>query len=318
MADDFDSDRFRDLPEREQRLAALRRDGIEPIDRQGRPRVVLGDGPESRLALSTAHVRHARQQPVSDHLTLPEWKRMYLAVATANYRGWMLNTFVTVSWELSGVQHPPYIKSLHDRFTDLMRRWCRDVTKALQKSPDTRLSQQEVPFAGIWVREVGERMGLHTHLLVHVPPPLFQRFRRWARRAAHTLTETPMPDPRKGPTGKHLVRIQPLGDVADQWRVFRYMMKGLDREVLPPTMHPDFRQFLTGEFPLLKSVPQGRIEGARCGASRSIGPAARDELRRTIGSPPLWPENFDPQGLHYGANYLNQGELRRSLKQITI
>ncbi|WP_036529187.1 hypothetical protein [Novosphingobium resinovorum] len=318
MADDFDSDRFRDLPEREQRLAALRRDGIEPIDRQGRPRVVLGDGPESRLALSTAHVRHARQQPISDHLTLAEWKRMYLAVATANYRGWMLNTFVTVSWELSGVQHPPYIKSLHDRFTDLMRRWCRDVTKALQKSPDTRLSQQEVPFAGIWVREVGERMGLHTHLLVHVPPPLFQRFRRWARRAAHTLTETPRPDPRTGSAGKQLVHIQQLSDVDGQWRVFRYMMKGINRETLPPTMQPDFREFLTVEFPLQKTVPQGRIEGARCGASRSIGPAAREHLRETLGLPGMWPEDFDPAAPHYGRDYLNTGDLRRSLLQIEI
>lgn len=243
---------------------------------------------------------------------------MYLAVATANYQGWMLNTFVTVSWEMSGASHPEYLKALHDHLNDLLRRWCLDTEASLQRRPQPRMQEQVVPHASVWVREVGAKMGLHSHLLVHVPRELYHRFRGWIRPAVHRLAEVPKPDPRLGPGKKRLVHIAPLASVHDQWGVFRYMMKGVDRDMLPPTIDPSYRQFLETEFPALQLAPQGRIEGARCGASRTLGPSARQRLKASLGLPQMWPDDYDPEGLHFGARFLHAGNLARTLPHITI
>ena len=182
---EMESDRFRFLSPGEQRIAAMFRDGEDVVDRHGRARIPLGSGPMSQLTRAIYPMQQPRQKSASNVITLSEFQRAYEAVALANVQGLMLNTFLTVSWTVGGVNQPAVIDALHDRLFANMRAWAvdRGIT----------MGSPEVPFAAIWVKEAGKKLGLHSHFLLHVPPPLFMKFRTWAYKATRRLLELLIP-----------------------------------------------------------------------------------------------------------------------------
>jgi hypothetical protein len=156
---------------------------------------------------------------------------------------------------------------------------------------------------------------MHSHFHVHIPSPLFAKFRNWVKRTCHTLAELELPDPRLATPAKRLTHTAPLSSVHDQWRVFHYLMKGQDRENGNiPVIVPGYRDFLIGEFPTAKAVPQGSISGLRCGASKTLGP----KVRRHLGLSNIWKQGLANDGLPYGEHYLSNGRLTRQLQAIEI
>ncbi|SFR97686.1 hypothetical protein [Sphingomonas jatrophae] len=307
MDEPADSDRFRHLDEREQRIAALRRDGHDVIDRQGRARAVLGKGSQSRVVVGSTPMRAPAPRHSSDVITEAEFRRMYEAVATANVQRMILNTFVTVSWSVGGVRHAGYAGHLHARFLELMRTWA-----------NYEGGRPKLPYGGIWVKEVGKVLGLHSHFLMHVPGEHFTSFRTWARRAAHKLAEVPAPDRRRVQPKERLILSTPLGDsTREQWKVFNYLMKGVDPEgILNLHQYGNTHLSLLLEEFDRRVVPQGVIEGPRVGRTRSLGPQALAAAERIWGKVHLWPDAYDLEDLRMGDHFLTHGELYAQLKVI--
>lgn len=84
--------------------------------------------------------------------------------------GLPLNRFITLAWELGGVD-PTQSVTATGAFIKLAREWMGERGYAM-------------PWA--WTQETGPKYGAHCHALLHVPPeiaPLFRPMpRRWARK----------------------------------------------------------------------------------------------------------------------------------------
>ena len=108
-----------------------------------------------------------------------------------------------------------------------------------------------LPLAMIWTREVGQNGGIHTHVLLHVPPLLTQdaTFERALERSL---------EPEGGPTHDKAIMIQaaynPLGKL-------RYNLKGVDPK------HAD-------EYGV-RPAYQGELSGKRAGVTQNLSTKAR-------------------------------------------
>lgn len=307
---DMESDRYRFLSPTEQRIATMWRDGEDLVDRQGRTRVPLGNGPISRLVRATYPLQQPKRVATSNVITLPEFQRAYEAVALANVEGFVLNTFLTVSWTVGGVHGASHIHSLHERLFASMRSWVSDVQQTA--------GMPEFPFAAIWVKEVGKKLGLHSHFLLHVPTSLFHRFREWAHKATRHLLELPKPDPRMAASALRVVHCSGFGnDCVQQWRVLKYLMKGLDADAAMPCVQ-SHHHFLVAEFAGLKPSDQGTVAGPRFGRSRALGMSAFRKAEARYGRFNFWIEGKDQNDLPYDYRYLSHGELHRQLEQVSI
>jgi hypothetical protein len=302
--------RYKDMDPREQRIASLRRDGYLPVDVHGRPLVPLGNGPESQLARATHPIQEPRPVRVSKSLSVSDFRTLYTSTATANLAGWVLNTFATVAWRVDAQCSESFAAQCHDLLLGLMRAWFRDQRK---KWPG-------LPFAAIWVKEVGRTLGLHSHFLVHVPHELRFDFRRWLERAAHRLVEAPNLNPFLLQEGRRLVHVSPNfdADTHEQWNVFRYMMKGLDPDALLMLRHDETHiKHLVREFGGVPVSSQGTVIGKRAGNTHDIGPAALRRMSRQFAIPPIWPESsLQGDALAYDDHFLKAGELGRQLASL--
>jgi hypothetical protein len=248
----------------------------------------------------------------SSTITPDEFRRAFTAVATANLMGWVLNSFVTVSWRLGGISTDALAADCHDGLLGLMRCWFRD----------RRRGTACPRFAAIWVKEVGRTLGMHSHLLVHVPHTLRFEFRTWLVRAVHKIVEAPdiLSSPER--QGGRLVHVSANFDreTRDQWNVFRYLMKGLDPEaVLMFTTDRAHVRHLAREFGGIDSRPQGVIFGKRVGNSTDIGPSALRRLSCQSVVPAIWPKGaFEGEGLAYDDRFLRAGELCQDLNSLSF
>ena len=167
--------------------------------------------------------------------------------------GLPLNRFITIDWELAGVSDSQ--KALA-AFLKLLRDW---------------LERAGHSTAYLWVQECGEVIGIHSHILVHVPPALIKRLgqlqRGWLKRIGVVS--------RKG-----VVRSKPIGYTSDaplaaddvtqaSYRqnlevLIDYVLKAADRKA---------RNTLgLGRNRLPK---YSLVTGKRAGTSRNIGIKAR-------------------------------------------
>jgi hypothetical protein len=305
---DAESDRFRDLSPTEQRLAAAWRDGEDLLDRQRRARFPLGHGTISQRLEAWQPLQRYREKPISHVITAPEFLRMYKAVATANMQSLVLNTFLTVSWEVGGAHDPNYVASLHARLLASMQAWANDREKA-----DPSVA---VPMAAILVKEMGHQLGLHSHFLLNVPACHHITFRNWVTKAARRLLEMPTLDPRQPVPKLRLTHTSWLGDdTRHQWNVFKYMMKALDEDV-SVMVDSTHRRLLLREAADVRPQDQGRVRGRRVGRTRNLGPATLRRLEAIKGSADIWGENDQRDNLRYGDHFLRYGELREALEAV--
>ncbi|WP_152569533.1 MULTISPECIES: hypothetical protein [Sphingomonas] len=299
--------RYKNLDPSEQRIASLRRDGYLPVDVFGRPRVPLGNGPESQLARATHPIQEPRLRTVSRGLTAKDFKLLYTSTAVANLSGWVLNTFATVAWRVDENCSETFAAQCHNDLLERMRAWFRDRRK----------SHPNLPYAAIWVKEVGRKLGLHSHFLLHVPYELRFDFRRWLERAAHKLIEAPDINPFKEDGTRRLVHVSPNfdADVAEQWNVFRYLVKGLEPSALLTLRHEEKHiKHLVREFAGIAISDQGRVMGKRCGNTHDVGPAALTALKQRFGTPVIWPEHsLQGDELGFDDRFIRAGHIGRHL-----
>lgn len=300
-------DRFRDLSPAEQRIAAARRDGEDIVDRQGRPRFPLGTGPQSQLVRAIYPLQQARVRSTTDTVATADVLKRYIAVATANANGLVLNTFVTVAWRALGGLSDEEADARHHAFLDLLRTWFNDKAK--------RLAQPFPVLAVVWCKEAGRTLGLHSHLLVHVPQELRHEFRTWAERAAHRLAAVAQERASLMSTKLRLVHVsRHFGEDCDaQWRVFRYIMKGMNEdEMFGLDLDGRYHRYLGAEFAGITAKDQGAVLGKRTGNSVAIGPKYTPVWVREACS-----DFAHGAGLAYHNGFLRQGELQRQLATAT-
>lgn len=300
----------RGFSETELNLLTIRQGGIEPVDRSGRLRVSLGSGPESDLVRGTFEVRKSRTHSQSRVLSPRDFQRLYKAVAVANLEGLVLNTFVTISWTLAGLSAPSSVRGAQAAFQERLTSW-------FQYRRD--LDASYPPYAGVWVKEVGRTMGLHTHYLLHVPHRDRAIFARWVRRSVSKATDADPGAARTTARGRALYATH-VADLKDDWRqqwdVFRYMSKGLDPDALASVFSASQQRMLAAEYTGLSLLSdEGVIEGQRCGRSRAISNAAIAPWQ------PVYDAVMDAEwrsagrkSLHYGQAFLVRGHLGRHLE----
>lgn len=304
----------RGLSETDLRLRTLRESGLEPVDRQGRLRVPLGWGPESDLARATFPIRELRSPRQSRVLTSRDFLRLYKAVAVANLEGLILNTFFTISWSLAGLDAPSSVGRAQEAFQERMTSWFYDQGDHERSFPR---------YAGVWVKEVGRTMGLHSHYLLHVPQGYSALFGRWVRKSIARATESS-----QGPVGRgargHPLYVTHVADlnfsIEEQWNVFRYMTKGLDPDGLTSVFSASRRRMLAAEYTgLSKLSDEGVVVGQRCGRSRAISDAALAPWQHVYEDvmEAEW-RSAGRKSFHYGPAFLNRAELGRQMAGLGI
>jgi hypothetical protein len=127
------------------------------------------------------------------------------ALKFANFIGCPLNVSVDISW-------PFFSGSVDDRtrFARCQQRLSKWTTR------------RDFPLRMIWMRQVGKQGGVHTHVLLHIPPWLMESgdFRRDFRRAVERAFE-----PEGGP---HDARAMIIQSAYSPEGKLRYNLKGLD------------------------------------------------------------------------------------------
>lgn len=281
----------------EDRIKAMRYAGLDVCDRSGRPLVpVYGAGPNAALARATHRLRQPAPAQVSEFLTRRDFWSGYEAVAFANLTGVVLNAMLTVSW--GSVRCEGAAAWRADRkFRGLLR---------------SRFRDWHVPQAWIYARESGVRAGDHTHLLLHVPHVREYDLAKWAEDAFKSASGAPALVPETASELRSVDLSLFRGDgVAEQWRVFKYIFKGLDRDELEFLLPGKHGRLPTAHLAGLRPKRQGQVVGRRAGVSRSLHEAERGCAMYPDGSP-VWPPpqellpdaapQYDDRFVLYGAN----------------
>lgn len=298
------------LSETELRLLTMRQGGIDPVDRSGRPRVPLGSGPEGDLARATYRLKQDRPHRESRFLNSRDFLRLYRGVAVANLEGLLLNSFVTVSWSLAGLTAPSSVRQAQRALQERMTSWFQYQRQHDQDYPS---------YAGVWVKEVGRTMGLHTHYLLHVPGRDWGVFARWMRRSVAKATDSSSGAIRMTARGRPLYVTHAVDlrySVGAQWDVFRYMAKGLDPDGLTSVFSASRRRMLAAEYAgLSKLTDEGVVEGQRCGRSHAISEASLAPWRHVYDDvmEAEW-RSAGRKSFHYGPAFLVRGELGRTIE----
>lgn len=176
---------------------------------------------------------------LSRHITLTQAENLAHAVGFARQIGFPLNRHLTVLWEHAGVVGR--VQDVQARFLELMRKW---------------LQYRTVEAAWVWVVEDGACMGLHSHILVHVPNPYLTAWKRMLPNWLDGDVDDKTID---------VVSIQyPNRSEATLNRVkgkVKYLLKGVSSQ--------------SGALIGVRPENQGVVPGKRTGTSQNIGRAAR-------------------------------------------
>jgi hypothetical protein len=183
-------------------------------------------------------------------LSLEDGRKIRASVRHAAAIGLPFNRFVTIAWELAGVED---IHAAQRTFCKFLYDW---------------LKRQEAGVAYLWVLERGSTLGVHSHMLIHVPPALARRMSQlqpgWLkqagakRRSGYVKTLSISRSYRSALSRDGLTLHRYAHDLK---RVVDYLLKGSDtatRNRLGVRHHAKY----------------GAISGQRVGRSRLLGPKA--------------------------------------------
>jgi hypothetical protein len=214
--------------------------------------------------------------PASRGLTERDFAMLYNAAEFAEVFELWLDTTVTLSWRLMGVEEdvPTFLAA----FTKCLRDW---------------LEQRHLPVAWIYAHESGPKVGLHTHLNLFVPgmgpiagfenlynpdtvPDYRGDFRAWARG---------WPERQVGRRTPNAIRVRgPRKETPWlHWLTTSYLLKGYDPYAIVQSARnsPDGRAVLLGDLIAWPWRDGGSVPlKHRVGVSRSLGPE-----RRALGVP---------------------------------
>lgn len=229
------------------------------------------------VALGSPGRRARRATRVTRHLSADDVTRLYLAIMRANLQDMHLTYFATISWSTLGLTDDAEIQVATQALFERLREWAK-------RKKDARGAPAPIPLAWIWVHERGPRLGMHTHLLMHVPigrsaglgKVICNFLESWSGQALVNegpggLSTFHAREPRR--YGQSILTRHA---VAFQKSVARYMMKGLDPvSMVPPAAGRQTGRYLRAVLRLKKIRDQGHIQGKRCGYSvHNLGKAA--------------------------------------------
>jgi hypothetical protein len=186
-------------------------------------------------------------------ITKEEYFEIYGAISIANRNGIILDVRVDFTWSQMGyVEHADVAKALR-RFLKNFNEWC---------------FYRKFDCAWLYVNEVGEKLGLHTHLMAAVPNEHRKEFRKWVRDFLKKQSRIhPMP-----PTAVHF-DTRPSNQMKRQWRSFQYLCKGVSPCAVMKAANGD-NVFLSD---LIRRAYEysGQMNCKRVGFSSHIGKSVR-------------------------------------------
>lgn len=183
---------------------------------------------------------------VSQRLTSRQAENVRAGAYHAARIGLPLNRFITIDWELAGVDN--FVPTT-GRFLKLAGDWLR---------------KHDSHLAYVWVREAGDTIGNHVHILLHVPPQMVRRSaqlqRGWLRACGAKLAKRVIKTRPIGAAYRLAVTGPPEVYVFELRKAVSYLLKqGRDRT------NPFDRRGRRGSM----------VTGKRCSTSENIGRAAR-------------------------------------------
>lgn len=199
-----------------------------------------------------------RHRKVSYSLTAAQVLLIKNAARHAIHLGLPFNRAITIDWELGGINDA---QKAQTSFFKLLRDWL------------TRWGQAT---AYVWVLERGEVMGIHSHVLIYVPPqhiPRLSRLQRgWLKRVGVV-------------TKKGVIHSSPIGHTShaamssDSGTDASYR-QNLDTVIAYILKAADSKARCHHRLP--KTPKYSLVTGKRVGTSRNVGAAA---IRKYAGTP---------------------------------
>jgi hypothetical protein len=226
--------------------------------------------------VANPHLRARRATRTSTHLSADDVVKLYLGMLRANLQGMQLTYFATIAWSTLGLTDDAEIQAATQALFARLREWSVRCRSKGAGAPGP------VPLAWVWCHERGKAVGLHTHILAHVPHRYTGRVGKVICRFLEAWTGQPL---QNGETGQvtflaksprlRRLKVAPYTfslprprALAFQRNVMRYMLKGVDPDSRAPKAAGLHRGLYLDEALKLRRVePQGVVLGKRCGYS---------------------------------------------------
>ncbi|MCX7302810.1 MAG: hypothetical protein NTV73_00510 [Hyphomicrobiales bacterium] len=190
-----------------------------------------------------------------------DFQNLRHAASLANLRSQVLNVHITIAWSTVGVVGDKEVGEANGQFLELMRHW---------------LSERDIGHAWIWVLERKATVGLHSHILVHVPMMHQHRLKSWVEGAFVTATGKTAVKERG--CKSVFVRTTHNWNWEQQGIWFSYVLKGLlEGETVRDGVDRRGRHDIATHV-RIKVRPQGDVRTKRCGFARALGPKAWNEV----------------------------------------
>jgi hypothetical protein len=240
-----------------------------------KPPLIWGGWEKPPPGLRSANAEEGRFR--SPHaLTLDEVRRVYNAVAFANRRGKVMNASLTLAWfMLPGVDQIKQAKA-DEAFRHKLKQW-------FDSRHELSSSAREALFVYVQENPTGERF--HTHLLLHLPTEMIERFKAYLP-AAVAQTARTIAGVRGGdlPEGLHKARVRRHDRHAlhSQWIRYHYVTKGADPETSLTGVGP-CKYYVGDVMRFTHRDPGPVVKGRRLrvGASGALGPT--EQSREALG-----------------------------------
>ncbi|MEQ1941476.1 hypothetical protein ABMA32_03540 [Mesorhizobium sp. VNQ89] len=260
----------------------------------------LGNGPWAQLVNMTHDVREKperRYSRLSTGLRGKDYERLWSAVALANLKSHVLNVHVTIAWSTVGIRGEADVGEANEKFLERMRHCLDDLA---------------IPHAWIWVLERKSKVGVHSHILVHVPSMYHHAFTNWVRSGFRSATGR---EPTDAKASKSIVvRLARDRDWNQQWVWLHYLLKGVKRGEAIRDLYDHRARHDIAMVAKLKLRPQGKISIKRSGYAQAVGPKALVEY---LAEYPLALHELADRG-PITARFLHAGEACRAISHMDI
>jgi hypothetical protein len=190
------------------------------------------------------------------YITGQQFHELYAAVSVANRYGKIMNVRLDCTWAMMGFKGESAVMKILGHLLKNFNEWC---------------CSKGINCAWIYVNEVGQTFGLHTHMMMAVPNEMRTAFRKWVKSfLMKNSLVTPIP--------KDAVKIQtrPSDDIERQWKSFQYLCKGVSPYAIKKANN-DENVYLSSLIKYGHENP-GQMNCKRIGVSTHIGKTIRKKI----------------------------------------